>query len=139
MALGPFCAAQTVEPAPEGQADEDPFSPAQYNWAIHWINGPLETLMAHSVIERISVSDTNFQVRTGEAWGQISFRQAGEILSRFSRARQITGHSPFFTVEQNDTGTICARVTQESIAILVPDEGYFEYIPDTAERENTAY
>lgn len=139
LALWPCLAAHAAEPAIEDRAYEDPFSPAQYNWAINWINGPLETLMAHSVIERISASGTNFQVRTGEAWGRISFRQAGEILSKFSRARQITGHSPFFTVEQDTSGTICARVTQDSITILVPDEGYFEYIPGTFNRENTVY
>jgi hypothetical protein len=78
------------------QTAQDTFSPAQYSWAMNWINGPLETLMAHGVIESIASSDTNFHVRAGEAWAQLLFRQAGEILSNFSRARQITGHSPLF-------------------------------------------
>jgi hypothetical protein len=121
------------------QTAQATFSPAQYSWAINWINGPLETLMAHSVIESISSSDTNFHVRAGEAWAQLLFGQAGEILSNFSRARQITGHSPFFTVEESSTGTVIGRVTQTSITILVTNEGYFEYFPDTNARANTAY
>jgi len=126
-------------PVARCQTDQDTFSPAQYHWAISWINGPLETLMAHGVIKNISSSDTNFQVRTGDAWEQLSFKQAGEILSNFSRARQITGHPPFFTVEASSTGTVIGRITQASITMLVPDEGYFEYFPNTSTRENTAY
>ncbi len=121
------------------QTAHNTFSPAQYSWAMNWINGPLETLMAHGVIESISSSDTNFHVQAGEAWAQLLFRQAGEILSNFSRARQITGHSPFFTVEESSTGTVIGRVTQTSITILVTNEGYFEYFPDTNVRANTAY
>jgi hypothetical protein len=95
--------------------------------------------MAHDVIESMSISDTTFRVQTGEAWKQLSFRQAGEILCNLSRARQITGHSPFFTVEQGSTGTVIGRVAQASITVLVPGEGYFEYFPDTSATGNTAY
>jgi hypothetical protein len=126
-------------PAADGQATEDTFTPEQYSWAIGWINGPLETLMAHGVIESISTSDTTFRVQTGEEWKELSFRQAGEILRDFSRARQITGHSPFFTAEQGSTGTVFGRVTQSAITVLIPDEGYFEYFPDTGAAANTAY
>ena len=133
MTVGPFISVA------RSRTSQDTFSPAQYSWAINWINGPLETLMAHGVIESISSSDTNFHVRAGEAWAQLLFRQAGEILSNFSRARQITGHSPFFTVEESSTGTVIGRVTQTSITILVTNEGYFEYFPDTNARANTSY
>ncbi len=126
-------------PNARSQDDQDTFSPEQYSWAINWINGPLETLMAHRVIESISNIDTHFQVRAGEVWEQLSFKQTGEILSNFSRARQIIGHSPFFTVEEKSTGTVIGRVTQTSITILLADEGYFEYFPDAGSHENTAY
>lgn len=126
-------------PAVRSQTEQNTFSPAQYDWAMGWINGPLETLMAHGVIESISSSETNFQIWTGNLWKQLSFRQAGEILSNFSRARQITGHSPFFTVDERNTGTALGRVTQASITVFIPGEGYFEYFPDTNTRENTAY
>jgi len=133
ITLGPFISVA------RSQTAHNTFSPAQYSWAMNWINGPLETLMAHGVIESISSSDTNFHVRAGEAWAQLLFSQAGEILSNFSRARQITGHSPFFTVEESSTGTVIGRVTQTSITILVTNEGYFEYFPDTNARAKTAY
>jgi hypothetical protein len=133
MMLGPFISVA------RSQTAHNTFSPAQYSWAMNWINGPLETLMAHDVIESISSSDTNFHVRAGAAWAQLLFRQTGEILSNFSRARQITGHSPFFTVEESSTGTVIGRVTLTSITILVTNEGYFEYFPDTNARANTAY
>lgn len=120
------------------QAAQNTFSKAEYRWAVDWINGPLETLMAHGVIESISTAGNGFQVRAGEAWAQLSFRQAGELLSNLSRARKITGHSPFFTVE-GATGTVLGRVTQTSIAVLVPGEGYLEYFPDTRNLENTTY
>ena len=126
-------------PDARAQTDRDSFTPAQYRWAVNWTNGPLETLMAHGIIESISTADKRFQISAGEAWQQLSFRQAGEILSRLSRARQITGHSPFFTVKQNATGIVLARVTQHSISLLIPAEGFIEYIPGTDIHENTAY
>jgi len=126
-------------PDARSQTDSDTFTPAQYRWAVNWTNGPLETLMAHGIIESISTADNKFQVLTGEAWQQLSFRQAGEILSGLSRARQITGHSPFFTVKQRATGIVLARVTQHSISVLMPAEGFIEYIPETNIHENTVH
>jgi hypothetical protein len=126
-------------PVAGSQAAQNTFSKAEYRWAVDWINGPLETLMAHGVIESISTAGKSFQVRAGTAWAQLSFRQAGKLLSNLSRARQITGHSPFFTVEQSETGTVVGRVTRTSITVLVPGEGYLEYFPDTRNLENTTY
>jgi len=121
------------------QGYQNTFSQTQYRWAVDWINGPLETLMAHSVIESIFIADTTFLVRAGKSWEQLSFGQSGELLAYLSRARQITGHSPFFSIAQSETETILGRVTQTSITVLVPNEGYFEYFPDTRDRKNTAY
>jgi hypothetical protein len=118
-------------PAAGSRAAQNTFSKAEYRWAVNWINGPLETLMAHGIIESISTAGNGFHVRAGRAWAQLSFRQAGELLSNLSRARQITGHSPFFTIEQGDTGIVVGRVTGNSITVLVPGEGYIEYFPDT--------
>jgi hypothetical protein len=121
------------------QSDHNTFSQAQYRWAVDWINGPLETLMAHGVIESLFIADTTFLVRAGKPWEQLSFGHSGELLAYLSRARQITGHSPFFTIEQSETGIVLGRVTQTSITVLVPNQGYFEYFPDTRDRKNTAY
>lgn len=126
-------------PGPAAQTGRAEFTRAQYRWAMSWINGPLETLMAHDIIASISRADGKFQMIAGEAWQQLSFRQAGEILKNLSRARQITGHSPFFTVEQATTGTVFARVSSASITLLIPGAGYMEYLPDTRDRENTSY
>ena len=121
------------------QTEKEPFTQAQYRWAVNWINGPLETLMAHDIIETVSNTDKNFQVLAGKSWQQLSFRQTGKVLSSLSRARQITGHSPFFTVKQQVTGVVLARVTKSSIAVLMPGEGFMEYIPETHAHENTVY
>jgi len=132
----------TAVPAGPGSAAQSgraEFTRAQYRWATNWINGSLETLMAHGIISSISRTDGKFQVTAGEAWQQLSFRQAGEILKNLSRARQITGHSPFFTVEQVSSGTVLARVSPSSITLLIPGAGYMEYLPDMHDRENTAY
>ena len=126
-------------PDARAQTDLDSFTPAQYRWAVNWTNGPLETLMAHGIIETISTADKKFQVLAGEAWQQLSFSQVGEILSKLSRARQITGHSPFFTVKQRANEIVLARVTQHSISVLMPGEGFIEYIPETDIHENTVY
>ncbi len=126
-------------PAVGAQAAQNTFSKAEYRWAVDWINGPLETLMAHGIIESISTAGKDFQVHAGPAWAQLSFRQAGELLSNLSRARQITGHSPIFAVEQGDTGIVLGRVTWDSITVLVPGEGYIEYFPAIRGLEDTTY
>ncbi len=121
------------------QNDQPEFTPAQYRWAMRWVNGSLETLMAHGIIESIATDAVKFHLRAGDSWQQLTFRQAGEILKNLSRARQITGHSPFFTVEQGSPGIVLARVSQTSIMLLVPGEGYLDYRPDESDRENTVY
>ena len=125
-------------PAAGSQAAQNTFSKAEYRWAVDWINGPLETLMAYGIIESISTAGKGFQVRAGSAWAQLSFRQAGELLSNLSRARQITGHSPFFAVE-GDTGIVLGSVTWNSITVLVPGEGYIEYFPAIHGLEDSTY
>jgi len=131
--------AAAVVPGAAAQAPQSAFSREQHRWAVNWINGPLETLMAHGIIESIVRDESTFRVLAGDAWSRLSFSQAGEILSSLSRARQITGHAPAFTVEQSSTGTVLGRVARNSIALLVPGEGYLEYFPDTYISETAAY
>ena len=129
----------TVPPPAKSQEAPDAFTQAQYQWAVNWINGPLETLMAHSVIKNILSADNTFLVRAGEAWEQLSFSQAGELITNLSRARKITGHSPFFSIEHDETGAVLGRVTQTSITLLVPGEGYFDYISSMHDSKTTHY
>jgi hypothetical protein len=126
------CGAEAPPPA-------DAFSQDQYRWAVNWINGPLEALMAHGIIESIARDDSSFQLQAGDAWARLGFSQAGDILDKLSRARLITGHSPLVTVEQGSTGTVLGRATWNSIQVLVPGEGYVEYSPDARIPESTAY
>jgi len=130
--------AAPVAAATEAQTDSE-LDRAQYRWAINWINGPLESLMAHGIIESIDRDDSTLKILAGDAWSRLSFKQAGELLEKLSRARQITGHPPSLTVEQSSTGAIVGRVAWNSIEVLVPGEGYREYFPDTPGLENTAY
>jgi len=141
LIIGLLALALTAAPsaaATEAQTDSE-LNRAQYRWAVNWINGPLESLMAHGIIESIYRDDSTFQILAGDAWTRLSFEQAGNLLDKLSRARQITGHSPFLTVEQSSTGTVLGRVTWNSIEVLVPGEGYREYFSDVPEHENTSY
>ncbi len=134
--------ALTIAPAvcrAEAQPLETAFSHDQYRWAVNWINGPLEALMANGVIESIARDDSSFQVQAGDAWSRLAFNQAGDILDKLSRARHITGHSPLVTVEQSSTGTVLGRATWNSIEVFVPGEGYIEYYPDAYTPESAAY
>lgn len=118
---------------------EASYTRAQYRWAVRWINGPLETLMANGIIETIAARGEGFDVRAGDGWSRLSFSEAGEIIKDLSRARQITGHSPFFTVTQGEGTVTVGRVTRDAITVYVPGEGAIDYFPDPQDRENTVY
>ena len=87
----------------------------------------------------LNVNELSSCQLAGEAWQQLAFKQAAETLQNLSRARQITGHSPFFNVKHGTTGLVVGRVSQTSIAVLLPGEGFIEYVPDSDTPTNTVY
>jgi len=127
-----------VEQAPAEEADAH-FSRREWRWAVKWINSELSFLMGQGVVKKIVSRKDYFEVIVGPPWYGVPFRQQGDFLKNLSRARQITGHSPFYTLRDAHTGEIAARITEQSITILIPGEGFFEYRPEGEKGENTVY
>jgi hypothetical protein len=111
------------------------FSRAEINWATTWINSALPNFMQKGIIAKISTKDDGFQVFAGKPWYQLTFTQQGEFLKNLSRAREIIGHSPQFSVVDVDSSMTLGRVSGAGIEVLTPDVGGFRiYEPpaDTA-------
>ena len=113
------------------------FSRAEINWAITWINSALPNFMQKGIIAKISNKDDVFQVFAGRPWHELSFTQQGEFLKNLSRAREIIGHPPQFSVEDVDSTATLARVSWSGIEILTPDEGYKLYQPPADDAATT--
>lgn len=115
------------------------FSRSECRWAVKWINSELSFLMGNGVLKKIVSKDDAFEVRVGEPWYKLEFNQKGEFLKNLSRSREITGHSPFFNIVDNETREIVARVSENSIEILLPVEGFFQYLHLSQGKRNTFY
>lgn len=95
--------------------------------------------MGNGVLKKIVSEEKFFDLYIGEPWYKITFNQKGSFLKNLSRARQITGHSPFFRVLDDSTQEIVAKVTEKAIEILLPGEGFFQYLFVIEEKRNTFY
>jgi hypothetical protein len=115
------------------------FSRSECRWAVKWINSELSFLMGNGVLKKIVSKDDVFEVRVGEPWYKLEFNQKGEFLKNLSRSREITGHLPFFNIVDNETREIVARVSENSIEILLPVEGFFQYLHLSQGKRNTFY
>ncbi len=119
--------------------DDEKFSRRERRWAVKWINRELSFMMGNGVLKKIISRDNVFVVRVGKPWHKLAFNRKGEFLKRLSRARQITGHSPFFQIIDDKTGKIAAKVSEESIEIMLPEEGFFQYLLLSKANFNTFY
>ena len=115
------------------------FSRSECRWAVKWINSELSFLMGNGVLKKLVSKDDVFEVRVGEPWYKLEFNQKGEFLKNLSRSREITGHLPFFNIVDNETREIVARVSENSIEILLPVEGFFQYLHLSQGKRNTFY
>ena len=118
---------------------EKEFSRKECRWAVKWINNKLSFLMGNGVLKRIISKEDVFVVRVGEPWYKLEFSQKGEFLKNLSRSREITGHPPFFSMLDDETKEIVAKVSENSIEILLPAEGFFQYLFSSEEERNTFY
>lgn len=125
--------------AGEKKWDEKKFTRQECRWAVKWINGELPFFMANGILKKIIAKKKVFEIWTGEGWNELKFEQKGAFLANMSRAREITGHRPFFRVIDNVNKNTVARVADRFIEINLPGEGLFKYIiPDRA-KKNTFY
>ena len=53
-------------------------------------------MMGNGVLEKIVTKKDAFEVYVGEQWHVLDFHSKGAFLLELSRAREITGHEPFF-------------------------------------------
>ena len=126
----------------EGELSEDSekeFSRKECRWAVKWINNELSFLMGNGVLKSIISKKNVFVVRVGEPWYKLEFYQKGEFLKNLSRSREITEHSPFFSMLDDETKEIVAKVSENSIELLLPAEGFFQYLFSSEEERNTFY
>jgi hypothetical protein len=125
--------------APFATGRDKKFNNREYRWAVKWINSELSFFMGNGVIKKIESNDDVFRVWAGDEWNKLEFARKGEFLKNLSRAREITGHSPFFTMFDSKTEEIIASVSKDSIEIVLPGEGFSQYIPLNQGEKNTFY
>lgn len=116
-------------PAPAECAARSRYSRPEINWAITWINNALPKFMKKGIIAKISNKNDRFQVFAGKPWYDLSFTQQGAFLENLSRAREIIGHAPYFSVADLSSSETVARVSGTDIEILIPGQGFTVYIP----------
>jgi len=117
----------------------DTFSAGECTWAVQWINNGLSLFMERGYIKKISAKDDAFDVYAGKPWYTLDASQQVAFLKNVSRAREITGHSPFFSVFDSETEAVVAKVTAAAIEILLPVEGFMTYAPEPDAEKNTIY
>ena len=110
-------------------ADKE-YSRAESRWAVRWINRDLAYYMAVGVIAKIISKETFYEVQAGPEWPRLPFGQQAALMVNLSRAREITGHPPFFTVRDTVKDETVATVTSRAIEVRVGDEGLFHYVPE---------
>lgn len=128
-----------LEPTLEETEPEEKFSREECRWAVRWVNKEIAFLMANDTIEKIIDKEKIYEVHVGTPWDELTFQRKGEILKKLSRAREITGHSPFFSFRHHESTEIIAVVSEWAIKIRVPGEGFFEYLFENEDKENTFY
>ncbi len=106
-----------------------PYSRAEINWAITWINNALPKFMKKGIIEKISTKKDRFEVFAGKPWYGLTFNQQGAFLKNLARAREIIGHAPYFSVSDISSSETVARVSGPDIKILIPGQGLTLYMP----------
>ncbi|MDX1777905.1 MAG: hypothetical protein R3339_03430 [Thermodesulfobacteriota bacterium] len=113
---------------------EDKFSLKEKQWAVRWITDRLSLLMEDGLIKRIKCyeDDENYEVYVSSAWGFLSIEEKKRFLADFSRAREITQHTPYLSVRDDETGEVLAKVNKWGIFIF---EGSGEYFTPLGEQE----
>ena len=112
------------------------FSLKEKLWAAKWINEKLSLLMEDGLIKRIKSSedDSSYEVYVSSSWHFLSREEKRDFLSNLSRAREITQHSPYVVVKDNESDEVVAQVHEWGILIF-GEEGEQFLPPITQEKK----
>ena len=89
-------------------------------WAAKWINEKLSLLMEDGLIKRIRCSkgDGRYEVFVSSSWHLLGTEEKRDFLANLSRAREITQHSPYLFIEDDESGAVVAQVNEWGILIF---------------------
>ena len=126
---------QGVQKKKAGEEVEDKFSLKEKQWAVQWITDRLSLFMEDGLIKRIKcyADDANYEVYVSSSWGFLTTEEKKRFLGDFSRAREITRHTPFLSVRDNETGEVLAKVNKWGIFIFEGSGEYFTPLGDQEE------
>ena len=124
--------AQAEKPLQEEETEEDKFSLKEKQWAVRWIGERLSLLMEDGLNKRIKsyAEDENYEVYVSSSWDFLTLDEKKRFLRDFSRAREITRHSPFLSVRNDETGEVLAKVNKWGILIFDEKGEYFTPLAD---------
>ncbi len=123
-----------AEPLTESNGSK--FSLKEKLWAAKWINEKLSLLMEDGLIKRIRCSkdDSRYEVFVSSSWHLLGTQEKRDFLTNLSLAREITQHSPYLFIKDNDSGVVVAQVNEWGILIF-GEEGE-EFIPSFTSEVN---
>jgi hypothetical protein len=109
------------------EEEEDKYTIEEKRWAVQWINERLALLMEDGLIKLIKCykDDENYEVFVSSSWDFLTAEEKRLFLRDLSRAREITQHSPYLAVRNNDTGEVVAQVNKWGILIFDATGEYF--------------
>jgi hypothetical protein len=86
-------------------------------WAVHWLNSRLSLLMEEGMITRIKPSSDGdgYTVFVSPGWRNFPLGEKEIFLRDFSRARKLTGHSPYMVLKMSGSEQMVAEVNKEGI------------------------
>ena len=130
-----FFSSQAVQPTGE---EGEKFPLKEKLWAVKWINKKLSLLMEDGLIKRIKCyeDDKTYEVFVSSSWSLLDADEKSDFIRNLSRAREITQHSPYLVVKDNDSGEVVAQVNEWGILIF-GKEGE-QFLPVVPQEENDA-
>jgi len=130
-----FFSSQAVQPTEE---EGEKFPLKEKLWAVKWINKKLSLLMEDGLIKRIKCyeDDKTYEVFVSSSWSLLDADEKSDFIRNLSRAREITQHSPYLVVKDNDSGEVVAQVNEWGILIF-GKEGE-QFMPAVQQEEKNA-
>ena len=118
------------------EEEGEKFSLKEKLWAVKWINEKLALLMEDGLIKRIKCyeDDKTYEVFVSSSWSLLDADEKSDFIRNLSRAREITQHSPYLVVKDNDSGEVVAQVNEWGILIF-GKEGE-QFLPVIPQEEN---
>jgi hypothetical protein len=96
------------------------FSLKEKVWAAKWISERLSLLMEDGLIKKIKCyeDDSDYEVFVSSSWHLLGTEEKRDFIRNLSRAREITQHSPYLVIKDNDSGEVVAEVNEWGILIF---------------------